>query len=198
MGAYGGFGYGVINEEGRLILEFAIAHDLVVANSFFKKKNTQLATYHSGGYSTKIDFFLLRKGDLRTCKDCKVLPTLTCSSQHRILVTNLGTQGRVQTKVALKQARFRELTSFRGCTLADKNSIEKSYKEAKRAAKIAVTRAKDKVYGDLYKRLDSKKGANNIYRRAKARDRRRRDLDNIKYIKDEISQSIVKEDKIRK
>ncbi|XP_071709150.1 uncharacterized protein [Rutidosis leptorrhynchoides] len=284
-GAHGGFGYGVRNEEGRSILEFAIAHDLVVANSFFKKRDAQLATFHSGGHSTQIDFFLLRRGDLRNCKDCKVLPTWTCSSQHRLLVMELGTQGRVnrrasevqpprilwknlngekaetfranvvermgaelknaafidadqmwnnlastirgvakeslgvavgtsraqngcreswwlndevQTKVALKQARFRELTSFRGGTLADRTSIENSYKEAKREAKIAVTRAKDKAYEDLYKRLDSKEGANDIYRIAKARERRRRDLDNIKYIKDEAGQSIVKEDKIRK
>ncbi|XP_071687270.1 uncharacterized protein [Rutidosis leptorrhynchoides] len=283
-GAHGGFGFGVRNEEGRSILEFAIAHDLFVANSFFKKRDAQLATYHSGGHSTQIDFFLLRKGDLRTCKDCKVLPTLTCSSQHRLLVMDLGTHGRVnrraraiqprilwknlngakaetfranvvervgaetknvdfidadqmwnslastirgvakeslgvavgtsraqkgcreswwlsdevQTKVALKQARFRELTSFRGGTLVERYSIENSYREAKREAKIAVTHAKDKAYEELYKRLYSKEGANDIYRIAKARERRRRDIDNIKYIKDETGQTIVKEDKIRK
>ncbi|XP_071687256.1 uncharacterized protein [Rutidosis leptorrhynchoides] len=97
-GAHGGFGYGVRNEEGRSIHEFAIAHDLVVANSFFKKRDAQLATFHSGGHSTQIDFFLLRRGDLRNCKDCKVLPTWTCSSQHRLLVMELGTQGRVNRR----------------------------------------------------------------------------------------------------
>ncbi|XP_071688303.1 uncharacterized protein [Rutidosis leptorrhynchoides] len=91
----------------------------------------------------------------------------------------------VQNKVTLKQARFRELTSFRGGTLADRNSIEKSYKEAKREAKIAMMLAKDKAYEEFCKRLDSKEGANDIYRIAKSRERRRRDLDNIKYIKDE-------------
>ncbi|XP_071739769.1 uncharacterized protein [Rutidosis leptorrhynchoides] len=51
-GAHGGFGYGVRNEEGLSILDFAVAHDLVVANSLFRKTNAQLATFHSGGHST--------------------------------------------------------------------------------------------------------------------------------------------------
>ncbi|XP_071739091.1 uncharacterized protein [Rutidosis leptorrhynchoides] len=48
-GAHGGFGYSVRNEEGSSILEFAVAHDMVVVNSFFKKTEAQLATFHSGG-----------------------------------------------------------------------------------------------------------------------------------------------------
>ncbi|XP_071718536.1 uncharacterized protein [Rutidosis leptorrhynchoides] len=48
-GTHGGFGYGVRNEEELSILEFAVAHNLVVANSFFKKTAAHLATFHSGG-----------------------------------------------------------------------------------------------------------------------------------------------------
>ncbi|XP_071699131.1 uncharacterized protein [Rutidosis leptorrhynchoides] len=55
-GVHGGFGYGVRNEEGHSILEFAVAHDLVVANSFFRKTEAQLATFHGGGHSTQIDY----------------------------------------------------------------------------------------------------------------------------------------------
>ncbi|XP_071741899.1 uncharacterized protein [Rutidosis leptorrhynchoides] len=86
----------------------------------------------------------------------------------------------VQTKVALK------------------TRAEERYKEAKREAKKAVAHAKDKAYEVLYRKLDSKEGANDIYRIAKARDRRRRNIDNIKFIKDETGQTIVKEDEIRK
>ncbi|XP_071699493.1 uncharacterized protein [Rutidosis leptorrhynchoides] len=90
-GAHGGFGFGPRNEEGRSILEFAIAHELVIANSFFKKRDAQLVTFHSGGRHTQIDFLLLRKGELRTCRDftrgrvgrgARVV-------QHRILWKNL-------------------------------------------------------------------------------------------------------------
>ncbi|XP_071727721.1 uncharacterized protein [Rutidosis leptorrhynchoides] len=105
-GAHGGFGFGPRNEEGCSILEFAIAYELVVANSFFKKRDAQLATFHSGGRSTQIDFVLLRIGELRTCRDCKVLPAFTCSSQHRLLVMDVVTRGRVGRRVRAVQPRI--------------------------------------------------------------------------------------------
>ncbi|XP_071699665.1 uncharacterized protein [Rutidosis leptorrhynchoides] len=280
----GGFGFGPRNEEGSSILEFSIAHELVVANSFFKKRDAQLATFYSRGRCTQIDFLLLRKGELRTCRDCKVLPAYTCSSQHRLLINDLVTRGRVrrrakvvqhrilwkrlhgakaetfrttvadrlsvegdnvapahvdqlwnrmastirevvkealgvalgtsrahksnreswwlsddvQTKVALKQTRFKELITFRAGTPTERTRVEERYKEAKREAKKAVAIAKDKAYEDLYRKLDSKEGANDIYRIAKSRERRGRDLVSVKYIKDEAGQSIVREDLIKK
>ncbi|XP_071708791.1 uncharacterized protein [Rutidosis leptorrhynchoides] len=103
----------------------------------------------------------------------------------------------VQTKVALKQTRFRELITFGEGTPAERTWIEERYKEAKREAKKAVAIAKGKSYEDLYRKLNSKEGANDIYRIAKARERRSRDLVNVKFIKDEAGQSIVKEDLIR-
>ncbi|XP_071740334.1 uncharacterized protein [Rutidosis leptorrhynchoides] len=105
-GVHGVFGYGVRNEEGRSILEFAVAHDLVVANSFFRKTEAQLATFHSGGHSTQIDYLLLRKGDLRTCRDCKALTTWTCSTQHRLLVMDLVPQRRVTRRGRPAQPRI--------------------------------------------------------------------------------------------
>ncbi|XP_071718240.1 uncharacterized protein [Rutidosis leptorrhynchoides] len=283
-GVHGSFGYGVRNEEGRSILEFSVAQELVVANSFFKKTEAQLATFHSGGHSSQIDYLLLRKGDLRACRDCRALTTWTCSSQHRLLVMDLVLQRRVsrrmrpaqprilwknlnevkaetfkasvlervearvetvthgdadqmwnslasiirdvaketlgvalgsfrghkssreswwisdevQTKVALKQQRFREVITCQEGSREDRTRAEERYKEAKREAKKAVARAKDNAYEELYKKLDSKEGANDIYMIAKARERKRRDIDNIKFIKDEAGRTIMKEDEIRK
>nr|GEV94762.1 hypothetical protein [Tanacetum cinerariifolium] len=56
---HGGFGFGERNEEGCTILEFATAHDLVVANSFFKKRDAHLITFQSGGHNTQIDYLLV-------------------------------------------------------------------------------------------------------------------------------------------
>nr|GFB15042.1 retrovirus-related Pol polyprotein LINE-1 [Tanacetum cinerariifolium] len=62
----------------------------------------------------------------------------------------------------------------------DRAMAKERYKVAKREAKIEVAQAKDKAYKDLYKKLDSKEGANNIYMIAKSRKRKRRDLGNIR------------------
>lgn len=37
--AHGGFGYGKRNNGGVSVLDFAVAYDLLVANSFFKKED---------------------------------------------------------------------------------------------------------------------------------------------------------------
>nr|GFB11239.1 retrovirus-related Pol polyprotein LINE-1 [Tanacetum cinerariifolium] len=79
----------------------------------------------------------------------------------------------------------------------DIDRAKERYKVAKREAKIAVAKAKDKAYEDLYKKLDSKEGVNEIYKIAKARERSRRDIGNVKYIKDEGGRTIVKEEDIR-
>ncbi|GJY16756.1 hypothetical protein Tco_0387178 [Tanacetum coccineum] len=104
----------------------------------------------------------------------------------------------VQDKVKVKQIWFRELISLRGEDEANRSAIEKRYKEAKREAKKAVSKAKEKAYEDMYKRLDSKEGENDIYRIAKARDRRKRDLGIVRFIKDEDGRSSVNEDVIRR
>nr|GFA95022.1 hypothetical protein [Tanacetum cinerariifolium] len=55
-------------------IEFATAHDLMVTNSFFKKRDAHLITFHSRVHDTQIDYMLVRKENLRLCKDCKVFP----------------------------------------------------------------------------------------------------------------------------
>ncbi|XP_071687583.1 uncharacterized protein [Rutidosis leptorrhynchoides] len=117
---------------------------------------------------------------------------------HRAVRESWWFSDEVQSKVALKQRRFRELITYGERTPTDRIRAEDSYKEAKREAKKAVALAKEKAYEDLYKKLDSKEGANDIYRIAKARERRRRDLDNIKFIKNDTGHTLVKEDEIRK
>ena len=55
------------------------------------------------------------------------------------------------------------------------NNIEK-YKVAKKTAKRAVSEAKGRAYEDLYQHLSMKEGENDIYRMARARDRKIRDF----------------------
>jgi hypothetical protein len=58
---HGGFGYGEQNQEGENILKFAIAYDLMVANTLFRKKKSHLITFSSGQHSSQIDFVLTRR-----------------------------------------------------------------------------------------------------------------------------------------
>ena len=45
---HGGFRYGSRNQEGEKVLDFAIASDLMIANTFFHKRQSHLMTFSSG------------------------------------------------------------------------------------------------------------------------------------------------------
>ena len=50
-GIHGGHGYGDRNSDGIRILDFCVANQLAVLNTFYKKNPNRLATYSSGGKS---------------------------------------------------------------------------------------------------------------------------------------------------
>jgi len=62
----------LINNGGVSILNFTISHELVIVNSYFKKKEDHLVTFKSGAMKTQIDFFLIRVHNRRMCIDYKV------------------------------------------------------------------------------------------------------------------------------
>ena len=49
---HGGFRFGERNSGGKAVLDFAIAFDLTVVNSLFKKKEEHLVTFRSGSCRT--------------------------------------------------------------------------------------------------------------------------------------------------
>ncbi|KAD6796401.1 hypothetical protein E3N88_07297 [Mikania micrantha] len=249
------------NDSGASLLHFAMAHDLGIVNSFFKKKDSHLITFSSGGRDTQIDYLLIRRRERSTWLDCKVFSKETTASQHKLLVTDivmrkkltdkrnvrpwirwgslkgdnlqvfrykvfagrdsaqyedanamweamannvkrvaretlgmttrsLGGQrescwwnDEVQHKFRTKKERFRELVT---CTEdAQKESLRTKYKEAKREARKAVYEAKNKAYKQMYKHLETKEGEHDIFKIAKARERRRQDIGVLRFIKGE-------------
>ena len=84
-GVHGCHGFGRSNLEGELLLEFAEARDLVVANTWFTKKEKQLVTYESGGNKSVIDYILVRKRDMRMLTDATVIPNEQRILQHKLL-----------------------------------------------------------------------------------------------------------------
>ena len=92
---HGGYGYGERNTEGERILEFALAYDMVVANSFFKKRESHLITYQSGKSKTQVDYFLFKRRDLKLVQDIKVIPSEEIAPQHKLLVCDIKVKDNV-------------------------------------------------------------------------------------------------------
>jgi len=85
---HGGFGFGERNKGGVSVLDFAVAYELLVVNSYFKKED-HLVTFESSYFKTQIDYFLMRVDSRRSCKDCKVIPSEYLGSQHRLLILDV-------------------------------------------------------------------------------------------------------------
>ena len=55
---HGRFGFGNRNEPSNSILHFDLSYDLILANTWFRKRESHLITFRSGSSASQIDFFL--------------------------------------------------------------------------------------------------------------------------------------------
>ena len=95
---HGGNGYGTRNVEGEMLLEFADAMELAVANTWFQKEDTKKVTYESGGSKTVVDYILIKRSDRRLLSDVKVIGSEACITQHKLLVCKMELQEHVKRR----------------------------------------------------------------------------------------------------
>jgi hypothetical protein len=74
---------------------------------------------------------------------------------------------------------------------SDKN-IQK-YKEARRNTKKAVNEARGQPYAELYRKLDTKEGENDVYKITKLRESKIKNFNQVKCIKDEPDRLLMNE-----
>ena len=98
-GVHGSNGYGDRNVEGEMLLEFAVAMELCLVNTWFRKEESKKVTYESGGHRTVVDYVLVRRNNLAAVKDMKVVPGEACLTQHKLLICVL------KLKTCLKRKR---------------------------------------------------------------------------------------------
>jgi hypothetical protein len=91
-GVHGGHGFGQRNVEGEMLLEMAGALGLVVVNTWFRKRDSQLVTYESGEARTVVDYVLVRRKEWAMVRDAKVIPGESVFLQHRLVVCVLEVQ----------------------------------------------------------------------------------------------------------
>jgi hypothetical protein len=104
-------------------LNFAVAYDLLIANTLFRKRESHLVTFRSGQHSSQVDFILATRENRRACFDCKVLPRECVVPQHKLVVVDFrfgyvstGTNGpriREQSGESLEGKQRKRLR--RGC-----------------------------------------------------------------------------------
>ncbi|GKB22698.1 craniofacial development protein 2 [Tanacetum coccineum] len=149
-GVHGGFSY------GRLILDFATANDLVVVNSNFKKRDHHLITVFLGEACSSQHRLLALDTLFKSVERMRV-----GSAVPRILWKNLNGdapeafRSRVaeKSKVAVKQARFREFLSCREGNQEEWLRAHERYKEAKKVKRPSSDSKFDPKLKTLRKRM---------------------------------------------
>ena len=98
----------------------------------------------------------------------------------------------VKAAIKIKPDSYRDL--MKNC---DGVSFER-YKLTKKKAKKAVQNARAKVYKEMYEKLNTKEVKKDIYRIARIRERKTRDLCTVRCVKDEDQKVLVRDEKSKK
>ena len=70
-------------------MEYALAYNLFLGNTCFKKCDSHLIIYRSGNTATQIDLVLFRKSLRKLVMDVKVIPVEVVALQHQLLVCDM-------------------------------------------------------------------------------------------------------------
>nr|GEY30214.1 histone-lysine N-methyltransferase EZA1 [Tanacetum cinerariifolium] len=103
-----------------------------------------------GGHNTQIDYLLVRRGDLKACKDC------------RAFLESWWFCEEVQTKVATKQSKFKDLLS---CSESNQEDIDRAKERDLHMAFLDLEKAYDSVPCELVWKTLLNKGTPRIYSR---------------------------------
>ena len=97
----------------------------------------------------------------------------------------------VQTSIKKKKE------AFKNWQREGTDQLKEVYKEKKKEAKRAVAKAKEEGYKKWYENLDTREGEKTIYRIAKQRAEAKRDIKEIKVIKDQQGEVLTDGEKIK-
>ena len=85
----GRYGAGTRNKEGSMIVDFAKRMDLVIVNTYFKKKDEDRVTYKSNGKSTQVDYAMCSRRNLKKICNCKIIVNECVAKQHHMMVCKM-------------------------------------------------------------------------------------------------------------
>ena len=72
-----------------------------------------------------------------------------------------------------------------------------AYKTARKQAKIEVAKARNRAYEELYEKLETKQGENEVFQLAKQRNRQIKDVQQVRVIKSKTGEILMEEEKVK-
>ncbi|XP_070037294.1 uncharacterized protein [Nicotiana tomentosiformis] len=102
----------------------------------------------------------------------------------------------VQGKVEVKKVAYLKLVG--SIDEEEKRECMERYKTSRKEAKLAVPEATTAAYGRMYEELGKKGGVKKLFRLAKLKERKARDLNQVRCIKDEDGRVLMEDSQIKR
>lgn len=107
----GAFSIGNKNAEGERVIDLCVSNHLAIMNTFYKHQASQKWTWYRFNndrdeYTDKSMIDLFATNNKTLFKDVKAIPSLSCDSDHRLVVANLQLTT-PKTRASKQQTRYR-------------------------------------------------------------------------------------------
>jgi hypothetical protein len=133
----GPFGYGKKNERGKMLINFCERHDLIITNTWFKKRKTKLYTWKNPGDTSRyqIDYILVKQRFRNSVKDVKTMPGADIDSDHNLLVADIETRLKKIWKRGKRKSKW-NLDRLQSEREIVKAALEEKFSEANRVNSV--------------------------------------------------------------
>src|SRR6218665_4052132 len=120
----GKFGYGVRNERGEKLLEFATDQNLLICNTRFQQKDCRKWTWRSNDQKTKnlIDFIMIDTRWATAVQQCRTFQGADIDSDHSLVIANI--------KIKLKRRHKGDHKAQRDLTRLGEEGTRIAYQQA--------------------------------------------------------------------
>ena len=75
------------------MVDFAIANDMAISNTFFGRSVNQYITYKSGVWESQRNFAMCRRNYLKEVRNCKDIKEELVTTHHRLVVLDSEIKG---------------------------------------------------------------------------------------------------------
>ena len=153
--------------------------------------------------NNKFKMDVIESGIFSGQEDWKRIAEMIRSITRRELGETLGkvsTAGRRETwwwnqevKVKLKNKK----KTKKAWDIIRDDASKLAYKTARKQAKIEVAKARNRAYEELYEKLETKQGENEVFQLAKQRNRQSKDVQQVRVIKSKTGEILMEEEKVK-
>ena len=153
--------------------------------------------------NNKFKLDVIESGILSGTEDWQIIAEMIWSIARR----ELGkTSGKVSTADRREtwwwnqevQVKLKDMKKAKKAWDIIRNDASKlTYKTARKQAKREMAKARNKAYEELYKKLETKEGENEVFKITKQRNRQRKDVQQVRVIKSKTGEILMEEEKVK-